>query len=129
MFWDRPYIFAGLDLLHETRPITEVIEGGAPGFDLLAREWAMINEIPVATVDADWERFGPAAGPIRNGIMAKMGPDCVFAGPGGPGTASMVKIAQAHGIQVVYLERMPVIPSKKWGAEDDSPLRRIAKRA
>jgi ABC-type Fe3+-hydroxamate transport system substrate-binding protein len=46
-------------------------------------------------------KYGPSAGPIRNGRMLEYKPDLVIAFPGGRGTANMVKQARKAGIAVV----------------------------
>lgn len=107
-FADRDWLWAGLDLLHSMDPITEIIEGGAPGADVRAGEWACRREIRCTVVPAQWERHGRGAGFIRNAEMAKMQPDVVLACPGGNGTDHMVQVAQAAKIRVVRLEKMPV---------------------
>lgn len=57
-----------------------VIEGEAPGADLLAREVALELGIDVVAFPANWTKYGKAAGPIRNGRMLKEGrPDFVLA--------------------------------------------------
>jgi hypothetical protein len=38
---DRMWLYAGLSLLHSMSPMTEVIEGGAHGFDHHAMNWAL----------------------------------------------------------------------------------------
>ena len=43
-----------------------IVNGGAQGADLLAREWAERNKRLVITVNAKWVDFGKAAGPMRN---------------------------------------------------------------
>jgi hypothetical protein len=43
--------------------------------DMLAERWAKENEIEPDIKEADWDRFGPAAGPIRNGVIADTLPD------------------------------------------------------
>lgn len=91
-----------LHAVHAKRPITLLIEGGAPGADRRAREWAIANGIPFKTFDADWKAYGKAAGPIRNGKMIHEGkPDGVVAFPGGRGTADMVEQALENGIKVM----------------------------
>lgn len=110
-FQDRDWLWAGLNLIHSMQPITEIIEGGATGADNRAQEWAYRHEVKCTTVPAQWERHGRAAGPIRNQEMAAMRPDYVLACPGGEGTAHMVQTAQAAGLNVVFLEKMPVIRS------------------
>lgn len=111
-FQDREWLWAGLNLIHrhpQMGPITEIIEGGAPGADTRAREWAHWNEIVCTTVPAQWEKHGRAAGYIRNSEMAKMRPDLVLACPGGKGTANMVEIAESSKLRLVRLEKMPVV--------------------
>ncbi len=80
-----------------------VIQGGCPtGADALARAWATDRNVECWTVDADWEKYGSAAGPIRNAqMLEETSPDLVLAFPGGRGTADMVKRAKAAGVQVV----------------------------
>lgn len=113
-FADRDWLWAGLDMIHthpQMGPIDEIIEGGAPGADVRAQEWAHRREIKCTTVPAQWEKHGRGAGAIRNGEMAKMRPDLVMACPGGKGTAHMVETAEKAGLRVVRLEKMPVVRS------------------
>ena len=77
-----------------------LIHGDAPGADTICRQWAEKYEIPVKTCPANWKKYGPAAGPIRNGEMLKLRPDEVLAFPGGRGTANMVAQAKAAGVKV-----------------------------
>jgi YspA, cpYpsA-related SLOG family len=94
-------IYDALDAL----PVETLIEGGAPGADLIARDWAMSRLIPVETYEAEWERDGNAAGPIRNRKMLTDGrPDLVLAFPGGPGTSSMIRLAKAAGVDVKQID-------------------------
>lgn len=122
-FLDTNWLFAGLDLLHETLPggITEIIEGEAPGADVRARFWAERHAIPVTGVKPNWQKHGRRAGYIRNAEMADLKPDVVLACPGGKGTRMMVDIAKERGIKVVYLEKMPVMRSERF-ANDTSTL-------
>lgn len=46
-----------------------VIEGEAPGADILSKKVAIELEIPYEGFAADWLRLGRAAGPIRNKTM------------------------------------------------------------
>lgn len=111
-FHDREWLWAGLDLIHkhpQMGPITEIIEGGAPGADCRAGEWAYSREIKCTVMPAQWEKHGRSAGYIRNSEMAKLMPDVVLACPGGKGTANMVEVAQAHKLKVIRLEKMPVV--------------------
>lgn len=79
-----------------------LIEGGADGADTLARKWAERNSVPHLEFPANWLKYGPSAGPIRNKQMLEEGePDMVIAFPGGEGTAHMVKIAKEAGVKVI----------------------------
>jgi hypothetical protein len=95
-----------------------VIEGGAPGADTFARDWARtalwstaawakrVDHLPF---DADWTLLGKAAGPIRNKRMLNEGqPELVVAfkdgfditkSGAGRGTEHMVRIAKAAGVE------------------------------
>jgi hypothetical protein len=115
-FTDRTWLWAGLEYLHNIYPITEIIEGGQTGADVRAREWAKYRGIKCTTVEADWNKYDRAAGPIRNAQMADMRPDVVLAAPGKVGTANMIEAARTRGLNVVMLERMPVVRTYEKGA-------------
>jgi hypothetical protein len=120
----RMWLYAGLSMLHGMDPVTELIEGGARGADNAAKNWALWrkahgDKVKLTTVNAEWERFGPGAGPIRNREMAKLLPDVVLACPGGDGTEDMVGVAKEAGIRVVRLAKMPLIKNPQthvWGS-------------
>ena len=106
---------------------TDVIEGCARGADSLAEDWANAHGIDLdgfgdmgdmgdigplpATVHtihhypADWDKYGKAAGPIRNKQMLVEGkPQAVIAFTHdltrSRGTANMVSLARAAGLPV-----------------------------
>lgn len=120
-FEDRMWLYAGLNLLHahpQLGPITEIIEGGATGFDHHAMNWVMWrracgDRIELTEVPAQWEKHGRSAGYIRNAEMAKMRPDLVLECPGGKGTANMAEVAKVAGLKVIRLEKMPVIRAQR----------------
>lgn len=94
-------MFRTLSAMHEKHYFTRIIEGGAPGADAGARTFGARLDIPVVTYEADWDRYGKGAGPIRNARMIAEGkPDLVIAFPGRNGTADMIKRARAAGIPV-----------------------------
>jgi YspA, cpYpsA-related SLOG family/Possible lysine decarboxylase len=100
----RGYIFAAhdakrLDALRDRLPITEVVCGCASGADTEGRKWAERAGLPVKEFRPDWDRHGRAAGPIRNGEMARYA-DALVAFPGGFGTSDMVRQAKAAGLRV-----------------------------
>lgn len=93
-----------LAAFHSAQPIARLIEGGATGADRIARRWANEHRVPTDTFAAEWSLHGKAAGPIRNRTMLREGkPDVVIAFPGGAGTAHMVKIAKAAGVEVLIV--------------------------
>jgi hypothetical protein len=95
-------VHCALDRLHAELKITAIMQGGATGVDAFAREWAARKpEVHRYVCRADWDRYGPAAGPIRNARMLEWGPDLVVAFPGGTGTADMVSKAKAAGVRVI----------------------------
>lgn len=85
-------------------PDCTIIHGGAKGADTLADEFAVVNWTGLLIFEADWDRYGKAAGFIRNKRMLDEGrPDLVIAFPGGTGTANMVSIAKAAGVEVLEI--------------------------
>jgi len=93
-----------LDAAVKRLGVTEIIQGGAPGADILAKAWAASRGIPQRQFDADWDALGRAAGPARNRDMLVIGkPDLVlaFMDGAGPGTEYMVGQANCAGIRVI----------------------------
>ena len=65
------WMFECLNDYHTSYPITEVVSGTAWGVDKIGELWAATWELPIKQFVPDWDQFGKAAGPIRNGIMAE----------------------------------------------------------
>jgi YspA, cpYpsA-related SLOG family len=103
-YQNRVHLERVLDTLSAEREITQIIQGGAPGADQLAANWANLCGITCLLVIADWARYGRSAGPLRNAEMLKRKPDLVVAFPGGAGTANMVNQARAAGVEVLEVE-------------------------
>jgi hypothetical protein len=108
---DRDAVQAALlDVALEHSSFT-LIHGGCPtGADRFADRWARAAEIPVEVFEADWEKYGKRAGPIRNAEMVQAGADLVLAFPlpGGKGTQHTIRIAREAGIPVqVWGEEQP----------------------
>lgn len=82
-----------------TLPITEVVSGGARGADHGGEVWAYYANVPIKKFPADWEKYGRAAGMVRNEQMAEYAEACV-AFPGGRGTSDMVARAKKHGLTI-----------------------------
>lgn len=71
----------------------EIVEGGAKGVDLYAKEYALNNNIHYSEFKADWSTYGKSAGPIRNQQMAEYGDILLAFANGSRGTASMIREA------------------------------------
>jgi hypothetical protein len=78
-----------------------LVHGNAVGADRDAALWFYDKGLPTEPHNADWGRFGKAAGPIRNQEMVDSGLDLLIAFSGGRGTADMVRRARAAGVVVV----------------------------
>lgn len=89
------------DVIKQFNPST-VIEGEAKGADTLARLSAETMGIDVMRFPADWQKYGRAAGPIRNSQMLKEGNPDVVVGfhykiDDSKGTKNMLTIAKRAG--------------------------------
>lgn len=89
-----------------------LIQGGAKGTDDLADQWAATYGIASNQYNADWEKYGNAAGPIRNKQMLDEGkPDLVvaFLAAGSRGTRNMISQAKKSKIpvQIILIDPKP----------------------
>jgi len=86
---------------------TTLIHGACPtGADHIAESVAhALHWQRLIPYYADWDKYGRAAGPIRNKRMLVEGkPDVVIVFPGGNGTANMVSQAHKAGLHVLSYE-------------------------
>ena len=88
----------------------DVIHGAAKGADKGAALWASLDALIVTAYPAQWRRpdgtTDRGAGPKRNRqMMAEGRPDAVIAFPGGAGTADMISVARAAGIEPILVRR------------------------
>ena len=83
---------------------TQIIVGGCPtGADAIAETYARQHNMSVLVYRADWDKYGSAAGPIRNQQMLDEGkPDNVLAFQlhNSRGTQSMITIARRANVPV-----------------------------
>lgn len=85
-----------------------IISGHAKGADSLGERFAEEYNIPTKVYPADWDKYGKAAGPIRNKQMLEEGkPGLViaFLAPGSRGTQNMIdqSIKAGKPTQVVLI--------------------------
>lgn len=112
-YWFVDQLLTRIQHNGENRKVIEVAEGGATGIDACAAAWAITNDVPLKTYNADWKRFGPAAGPMRNmRMLREFDPDLVVAFPGGKGTRNMVNLARAAGVQVLEARYEQLVPEE-----------------
>lgn len=106
IFKDKEFLFRELNRVHKRREITSLIHGGAEGADILAGEWARINNIGMMCILPDWKKYGRSAGMKRNLEMLDLKPDLVIALPIGEsrGTRHTIRHALKRGIEVRILE-------------------------
>lgn len=87
--------------------ITMLVQGGASGADKIAKEWANTKGIRCLTIEADWNKYKKAAGPLRNSEMLKAFPNAVVvAFKGGKGTEDCVQRAMSRGMLVFRVEEL-----------------------
>jgi hypothetical protein len=83
---------------------TTVIQGGCRGADKLAGRAAKNLGLDVLEMPAEWDRYGPSAGPRRNRKMLDLGPGLVIAFHpnlgNSKGTKDTVEEAVKRGIRV-----------------------------
>ena len=64
--WPLDQVRSALLLCSDSRPVRQLFHGAARGADQAIAIAAQQLGWPVAALPADWQRHGPAAGPIRN---------------------------------------------------------------
>ena len=87
---------------------TVIIQGMCRGADFMARHAGIKYGFEVEDYPADWDKYGRAAGPIRNKRMLDEGkPDIVYAFhtniSESKGTKDMIRKAEQRGIEVILV--------------------------
>lgn len=106
----RKLRFAILTALAGAADEVTIVQGGATGADEIARVYAAKLRLKCETFEANWDRHGKAAGPIRNGEMLASGIDLVLAFPIGtrstsPGTWDCIEKAARVGIPITIVSK------------------------
>lgn len=88
------------DRLFDLPPGSTIVHGNAKGADRIAAQEGQKLGHTIEPHPADWDRYGKAAGVIRNQIMADLGADLCLAFWDGRsrGTQHMTDLADAKGI-------------------------------
>jgi len=82
----------------------EIVSGGAKGADSLAEKYSIEHNIPTKIFHAQWEKYGRAAGMIRNKDIIKNS-DLVIAFWDGKskGTKNSIDLAKKNGKECVII--------------------------
>jgi hypothetical protein len=81
--------------------ITSVVSGCAKGADELGELFARDMDLQIHRFPANWDKYGRAAGPIRNGEMANVGEALLAFWDGkSSGTKNMIEQATRKGIPI-----------------------------
>lgn len=99
---------------HDDRAI--IVTGGAQGVDLAAEATALDYSLTVQIIKPDWERYGKAAGPIRNEQIVKVSDEVVVFWDGkSHGTKSMMDLARLAGkpLTVIFEDGKVSRPKKQ----------------
>lgn len=84
--------------------ITEVVSGGSGNVDRAGEYWAYYRGYAVTRFPADWGKYGPAAGPIRNREMAAYADALIAVWDGeSRGTKNMIEEMRVLGKPVVVV--------------------------
>ena len=79
----------------------EIVSGGARGADALGERYARDRHYALKVFPADWNKWGRAAGPIRNGQMADYADALIAFWDGqSSGTRDMIRKAEEKGLAV-----------------------------
>lgn len=101
-FSDYEYLRSSLDLLLQniTGQIV-IVSGTAKGADKLGEQYAAEKGYAVLRFPADWDRFGKAAGYMRNEQMAKNADALVAFWDGtSKGTKNMIQLAKRYDLKI-----------------------------
>lgn len=96
---DKDAIWNKLDQLDKHDLV--IVHGRCPwGADQIANDWARKNNVAIEPHAALWNKFGRAAGHIRNKEMVDSGADVCYAFllDDSPGTLGCIKLAESAGI-------------------------------
>lgn len=78
-----------------------IVSGAAKGADALGERYARERGYKLQRYPANWEKYGRAAGPIRNEIMAQNADALIVYWDGrSPGTWNMIELARNYGLKV-----------------------------
>jgi len=97
-----------LDSIISKTKVGTIVSGGhlskgriKPGTDTLAWKYALEHEIEIIEYEADWNKYGKAAGPIRNKLIVENVDILIaFVSPDSIGTLNTIELAQKSKIPI-----------------------------
>lgn len=93
--------------------ISTVISGTARGVDSLGERYALENNIELMLFPADWDRYGKAAGHIRNKQMAEVADALiVIILDDSRGSTDMLETARKKNLQI-FVKKLYTAPEKE----------------
>lgn len=102
-FQNYPLMCKELDKIKET--IECVVSGDAKGADTYGCIYARDNDIPIRHFPADWQKYGTAAGYVRNKQMGDYADELIaFWDGSSPGTNDMINYMKKLGKKVTVIE-------------------------
>lgn len=79
----------------------EIVSGGAEGVDELGETFAYLHKLPLTIFEAEWDKYGKSAGPIRNEKMAQYAKYCIVIWDGtSPGSRNMIAVAKKYNLNL-----------------------------
>lgn len=105
-FDDYDFLKQKLNIMLQNYPKTVIVSGGAKGADSLAERYAEEYRLPFVLFPAEWDRYGKAAGYIRNKKMheyianMKHRGCAAFWDGKSKGTAHNFQLAEKYGTQI-----------------------------
>ena len=104
-FSESDLCFSTLDEYLSSVDSVEIVSGHARGADSLGEEYAVMHGLKLAVFKPDWNRYGRAAGPIRNREMLKYAMEekptvIAFWNGISRGTKNMISQAERAGVEV-----------------------------
>lgn len=90
-----------VDAILANQKDVEIVSGGAMGTDRLGEKYALSHTLMIKRFVADWNKYGKAAGPIRNKQMAEYADALIAFWDGkSKGTESMISLAKEHNLKI-----------------------------
>lgn len=109
-FKDRDFCFSKLDEILPGYDNPEIVSGHAKGADAFGEDYAKQHSLPLQIFPAEWNRYGRAAGPIRNRAMLQYALEkkpliIAFWNGTSRGTKNMISQAEKAGaeVKIVYI--------------------------